>query len=465
MTTAKHPPSLRNHLPLLLLVTVGLAIPAALFPLSGDEAYYWDCGWHLDWSYFDQPPLVLWMARAFTQLFGHSALAVRMPALLFTFLSGLLLSSWVREEGMAIFLLLRLTPLFFFGSFYLSTDAALGFFYLLATFLFFKIRERSSLLLWLAMGACLGLGFLSKFPIVLAAVLFLFIPWKRIRLAHVLACVGTAFLFTAPVWIYAVRHDWINIIFQLFSRHHTDHAPLKNLLEFWGPQFLLIGPALFPMGLWKAWRARRDDVLLWGSGLAPLLFFGLLAFKAPMAPHWAAPGMQSWAVLTRGFWTRKALRWAFIPAGALTVLLLIVLSFPRLLIPLAPDTAADFYGLDRLAQTVAGELRPGEVAACPAYSLIACVNFALKKPGLVRMANVDGGRHGLAYLYWQEHEEFKGKDLLFFTDKEKCMDEMRYRVKSVDTIIRLPVFVRGKIMRTFYLAHLKGLKDDGSFKP
>jgi len=461
----KQPPSLRKHLPLLLLVMVGLAIPAALFPLSGDEAYYWDCGWHFDWASFDQPPLMLWLVRAFTQAFGHSALAVRLPSLLFTFLSGALMASWFQEQGMEVFLLLRLTPLFFFGSFYLSTDAALGFFYLLATYLFYKIREKSSLKLWLGLGACLGLGFLSKFPIVLAAVLFLFIPWKKIRLTHVLACVAAAFAFTAPVWIYAVQHDWINIIFQLFSRHHTDHALLKNLLEFWGPQFLLIGPALFPVGIWKAWRARREDTLLWMSGLIPWLFFGLLAFKAPMAPHWGAPGVQPWAALTRGSWSKQALRWVLIPSGAITALLLAVLLFPRMLIPVVPRVAAEFYGMDRLVQTVGRELRPGEVAASPGYSLVACVNFALKAPGLVRLANVDGGRHGLSYLYWQEHEAFKGKDILFFTDKEKCLDEIRPKVTSVESIIRVPIFVHGKILRTFYLAHLKNLKDDASFKP
>jgi hypothetical protein len=33
---------------------------AVATPVSGDEAYYWDCSRHLDWSYFDQPPLVIW---------------------------------------------------------------------------------------------------------------------------------------------------------------------------------------------------------------------------------------------------------------------------------------------------------------------------------------------------------------------------------------------------------------------
>ena len=53
-----------------------------LFPLTGEEAYYWMWSRHLALCYFDHPPLIAWIIRLFTSVLGHSVFAVRLPALL-----------------------------------------------------------------------------------------------------------------------------------------------------------------------------------------------------------------------------------------------------------------------------------------------------------------------------------------------------------------------------------------------
>ena len=66
-----------------LLGLTGLHVVLAMtVPVSGDEAYYWDCSRHVDWSYFDQPPLVIWSMVPFRALLGECRLAVRAPAVL-----------------------------------------------------------------------------------------------------------------------------------------------------------------------------------------------------------------------------------------------------------------------------------------------------------------------------------------------------------------------------------------------
>src|SRR5581483_9576220 len=46
-----------------------------------DELYFLTCGFHPDWGYVDQPPVVPLLSAA-TQLFGHSLFALRaVPAL------------------------------------------------------------------------------------------------------------------------------------------------------------------------------------------------------------------------------------------------------------------------------------------------------------------------------------------------------------------------------------------------
>ncbi|MBX9627208.1 MAG: glycosyltransferase family 39 protein [Gemmataceae bacterium] len=50
--------------------------------LSPDEAHYWHWSRHLDWSYYSKGPLVAWLIRGSCELFGPTAFAVRLPAVL-----------------------------------------------------------------------------------------------------------------------------------------------------------------------------------------------------------------------------------------------------------------------------------------------------------------------------------------------------------------------------------------------
>jgi 4-amino-4-deoxy-L-arabinose transferase-like glycosyltransferase len=447
------------------LVLAGLGLPAALLPLSGDEAYYWECGQNLDWSYFDQPPLVIWMARGFTEILGNTALAVRAPALVFTGLTGLLLWAWLGEAGLGLFLGLRLLPIVFFGSFYLSTDAGLVFFYLLSTYAFVRIREASRWRWWLLLGAAGGLGFLAKFPIVLAGFLLLFIPWRGVRLAPVLAAAALASALTAPVWVYALRHDWANIVFQLVGRHPRLHTLAGDLAGYWLPQFAFVGPLLLPLGAAAVWRARRDDRLLLAAGLIPAAFFGLLAFRSPMAPHWALPGLIPLAVLARPRLDRRWLRAALAVNALLIAFLLTLVVVPHPFIPLAPKAAGNLLGPDRLWEVLVRTRQPGETLATESYSTAALMNFRSGRTGTVLLANADRGVHGLSYLYWQEGLALAGRDVLFVTAKPAVLRTLPLRFERVESVVELPVREWERTIRTYYIARCRGLRDEGMFKP
>ena len=116
----------------LLVGALGLhALLAVALPISGDEAYYWDCSRHPEWATFDQPALVIWAMIPFRAMLGETSLAVRAPALLASLGIGLILLPLMRRLGGAereaahAYLLLHATPLFFLGSFYASTDVAM----------------------------------------------------------------------------------------------------------------------------------------------------------------------------------------------------------------------------------------------------------------------------------------------------------------------------------------------------
>ena len=56
---------IRAHPALYLIAAVFiirfLVLLTAPIDLSGDEAYYWEWGRHLDWGYFSKPPLIGWL--------------------------------------------------------------------------------------------------------------------------------------------------------------------------------------------------------------------------------------------------------------------------------------------------------------------------------------------------------------------------------------------------------------------
>src|SRR5688572_7124315 len=49
----------------------------ALIPLFPDETYYWDWSRRLAAGYFDHPPLIAWLIRGGTTVFGDTSLGVR----------------------------------------------------------------------------------------------------------------------------------------------------------------------------------------------------------------------------------------------------------------------------------------------------------------------------------------------------------------------------------------------------
>ena len=86
------------------------SILAVLTPVSGDEMYYWDCARHPDWSYFDQPPAVIWSVIPFRLLLGDVRLAVRAPAILASLLLGLflyVLLAWIPYFGWVVAVLVN----------------------------------------------------------------------------------------------------------------------------------------------------------------------------------------------------------------------------------------------------------------------------------------------------------------------------------------------------------------------
>ena len=467
------------------------ALLAVALPVSGDEAYYWDCSRHPDWATYDQPPLMMLAPIPFRALLGETRLAVRGPAILASFLIGVFLLPLVRRlgggprEAAWAYLVLHATPLFFFGSFYASTDIGMMAGYVGAIWAAVAIAqgERRA---WWGFGVALALGFLAKFPAVLvlpalAPALVRSEVRADLRTPVPYAAGALSMALTAPVWIWGSRHDWVNLTFQLQQRHSPGPLTLLHVGEFLALAALLASPPLavaMAMAWWRGWR-RKDHALtaLLVAAAVPLAFFSIVALREDVAPHWAGPatvlGMVALACSARRppWLIRSGVTFGLALSLAATTA---VLLLPRMLAVRWPSagrlnaslagTVAAAVGNEEIVTEVERRLRPGEFMASESYTDVHLLAFLSGGTLPTRLARVRGGAHGLASLYWYRPEELQGKDVLFVTEREELATPLSEIFASVAEEQPFLVERDGRVVRRVFFLRCRDLRrPEGTF--
>ena len=467
----------------LMLATTALkGVGASLLPLAGDEAYYYDCSRHPDWCYFDQPGLVIWGMIPFRALLGEVALAVRAPALVASVLFGFFCWRIIRRLGgtnrqaALCWGLLHATPLFFFGSGYVSTDVVMSACYAGAVLAAMTIADGDRRGWW-GFGLAVGLGFLAKYPIVIVLAVLVPVlarPQARDHLRSATPWLAALFgvALTAPVWIWAMQHDWANIRFQL-GRVPEGGDPTV-LLAFWGASMGMLTPTIWIAAL-VAWvRARRFGggrwaVYRWGVA-APMVFWSLMAVRGHVGLHWGAAGLMLGmvgVVLIPFRWRRQLVVAGIATTATVVVVVLSVFVFPGFWLDLERQLRVrqgrpnkvelvNLFGTEEVAQEIRRRLRPGEIAASERYTDVHLISFLTG--GEVPTRLLGSGRHGLAALYWDRPEDLEGRDFLFFTGAE----HKTWRLHTMfDAVERLEPFVvehDGQVVREWLFFRCRALR-------
>jgi len=474
----------RFYLLVIFATTLLHVVIAVSTPVSGDEAYYWDCSRHLDWSYFDQPPLVIWAMIPFRAILGETNLAVRAPAILASLLIALTLLPVVRrlggdfrEAGVA-YLLLHGTPLVFLGSSYASTDVAMIAAYTLATWAAMAVADGDRRGWW-GFGLAIGLGFLAKFPMVLAlTAIGAAVIWgegrRHLKCATPYLAASLAFVCTTPVWIWAVQNNWDNILFQLEGRHRSAGFTLKYLGEYLGANLLLLSPT-FAIALGAAWRiGRRRPEPVWRvavvSAVTPLAFFGLLALRSRMSPHWGAPGLVvavAMLVMLNFRFKRGLVISGMVVGLVLSATALAIVAWPEQVLEIQWTTsgrartssAAAIIGNEEIAREVAARLEPGEIMASSSYTNVHLLGFLSGGELETRLANVNIGLHGLASLYWYEPEDLVGRSFLFIGAQDPATVLPGLEAIFTEVTVQPPIEIvrQGRVVRTMHVIRCRNL--------
>jgi 4-amino-4-deoxy-L-arabinose transferase-like glycosyltransferase len=200
-------------------------------------------------------------------------------------------------------LLMLLSPLTGPGSLILTPDVPLLFFWSLSVLVLDRAFERPRFRDSLLLGLTLGLGFTSKYHIVLfgpaaLAAVLVCRRWAWFRPDRVAGLLVGLAAGAAPVLLWNAANDWVSFGFQLRHGLGGEAWNPSWTLDYLGGQLLI----LFPPIAWFAFRRRPrgDTWLLWLLGVVPLGFFLLTSFKGRVEANWttvAYPPLLALAVI------------------------------------------------------------------------------------------------------------------------------------------------------------------------
>ncbi len=284
-----------------------LGVPELIF----EEAYYWNYAQHFDYGYLDHPLMVAWMIRAGVALLGNTELAVRSGAFLCWVGTGyfawrLARELFGREAALGALMLAAVLPAYFFFGFFMSPDAPQTACWAASVYFAHRALAKGEARAWLALGAALGLGMISKYTIALlaiAVVLFVLLDrrsrgWLARREPYLGALI--ALVLFSPVIAWNWQHDWISFFFQ--SRGRIESGFSFSLHRFLGNILGLVTPtgiaSIVGLGL-AAWRMRADRAiddtarasarLLGWLALVPLAVFAAASLFRVSKLNWTGP--------------------------------------------------------------------------------------------------------------------------------------------------------------------------------
>lgn len=372
-----------NHLKKLfwLSLLIKLAV-SALLPMTSDEAYYWVWSLHPQLSYYDHPPMVAWLFGAgnFFDFFGSM---VRWPGVL---LGHATLAIWLKilkpyldERQRFMWLCLALlSPLIGGSSLLVTPDLPLMFFYALTLYVLLRWQAEPSVRLAFALGISFGLGFTSKYMMVLFPMSLL--PWMlysrqswRPLMRHLPWIVLGAVMGSLPVWLWNIMNDFASFKFQ--ATHGLGRKVWKPnwTFEYVGAQAGII----FPVILYWAIQAKRKVPLLFHFlAWTPLVFFFFTTYRGYVEANWPIVAYAPLLVLAVASYPRNgrglqttAIFWG----AAISIVAAIIILQPAWS---KPTKFREFHQFDNVIEK-ARELSP---VYARTYQMAAKMHFELKRP-------------------------------------------------------------------------------------
>jgi 4-amino-4-deoxy-L-arabinose transferase-like glycosyltransferase len=447
----------------------------------GDEAYYWLWGQHLDWSYFDHPPLHAWLLRLVDLVIGWHPISVRVLPWLSLGAVLALFSVWGRRfvppgdnqlwfwRTAAIYLA---SPLFFGMTMVAYNDHLLVALSLAALTAFLIYVERieageSRATRWLYLAAlALGLAVLTKYNGIFVglgmAATFLLRPRLRARLGspHPWLAALLAMAIQAPVLVWNLRTGFASFRYHLGDRWSAStlaHPNLSHPLNFlllsllvWSP--VLIVPLLrlvFSKPLTPAERRARTlalSVLV----ISTLCLVGISILRDAYF-YWNIVAFVGLMPLLTRFMTNRWLLGIHMVFGVLAAGLIVVnftvVPLGTLVTGRVESGSAINFGWDQVVGHVqaAAAQAPTDIVGATRYSTTSQLGFALGITDAVKLSP----EHS-QYDYWQAGMPLAGKSALILVDEGDGSPQLAWLRTHFATLEQIDAFAVTRYDRQIY---------------
>jgi len=494
---------------LIVIATLWRCLLAATIHLGNDEVYYLSYARHLQWNYFDHPPMVALLIRLTTlNLHWVTDFSVRLGPILLAAVNTWLIyriATLLKNENAGFIAALLFTASFYssiIAGTFIMPDAPQHFFWIIALYLLVQLftqptspRKINRLLL--------GFGFVTGFCIMskvhgvflwLGAGLYI-LCYRRnlLRNPYLYLSVLITAVCVSPILFWNVENHFITYTFHSSRVVPGNHIDVNGFVrELFGGMFYNnpINYLLYVVVLWQIikWRNSKatsaEKLLLLLSLPLTVILLGVSLLRDTL-PHWSGPGYTALLLITairmEGYVSRvyfRLVKYAVGFTGIIAVAGVLVINFyPGTLGKKQPDilgkgdVTLDMYGWNTL------KTHFGDLVALNAQRNITSTRFIIANkwfPG----AHVDNyvaqplhmnflalGKlediHTYAWLNQYRPALKKGDDAYFITTSNNFKDPKEVYSDCFDTILKPEVIMLqrcGKPAKKAFVYVLKGYR-------
>jgi len=273
-------------------------IQAGFTELLDDEAYYWMFSQHLDWGYFDHPPMVALMIKSGTLIF-HNTLGIRLFSIIAFFVCMMVMYALQRSyRPNRLIILILSTGLMQIGATLAVPDVFLILFSTLFLWIYCAFLQSKTWRNTFLLGICIAALMYSKYHGILLIAFtilanFQLLNDKKFWIASLLGLV----LFLPHIyWQY--MHGFPSLVYHLIERYPKEYN-LSYTTDYLLGQLIIFGPLTGWMVLFAAYK-QQTNTDVWLRTLKYIVFgtlgfFFLASFKGNTEPYWTSialvPGM------------------------------------------------------------------------------------------------------------------------------------------------------------------------------
>lgn len=442
--------NLKNTFNFVLLATLAIKLLlASVLPLSGDEAYFVIWAKHLDYGYYDHPPMVGWFLHLMLYL-GNSEVILRLPAILTSILIGTgifrLLKPLDESKAALVAMLFLVSPINILNVL-VTTDTPLILFAFFSMASLYKALQHNKLSWYALAGVCFGMAFLSKYFAVLLGLsyllYFVFSAKNRSKTGGfvLLYLASLPFALLNIYWNYT--HCWDNILFNLYTRNEDAHFSFGTVTAFLGVQIYLITPPLLWLiyknraGFWQKIKREQFQIFLFIFAL-PMAIFALLSLKKAVGLHWALAFYPALYLLIFQLLPRVALEKMLkfmLVFTALHLLAIVIIAA----LPMETWKNNKLYGgivfmfePEKIVEIVRPYEQQNFLLATDGYSPSATISYHYSKEFFVFG---EGGLHARQDDINTDFRPFNGRDILILSKSPPNMQEYTHYFKRVESKI------------------------------